>query len=92
MTTNPMIYTGFQAQNLVILGSFSSLLSLSTILSVYLDVTNHFGTNILRKIQLLSKTRGSAGTPARASFKGVVPVLEVKPTKDSRLFVCLHPN
>ena len=25
-------------------------------------------------------------------FKGVVPVLEVKPTKDSRLFVCLHRN
>ena len=69
MTTNPMIYTGFQAQNPVILDSFSSLFIVSTILSVNFDVIKHFGTNIPRKIQLLSKTRSSADMVARVSSK-----------------------
>ena len=69
MTSNPVIYTGFQAQNPVILVSFSSLLSFSTILSIYLDVTKHFGTNILPKIQLSPKCSISRDNVRNSYFK-----------------------
>ena len=59
---------GFHAPNPVILLSFSSLLSFSVIRSEYPSVINHFGSNILLKLQLLSKTRTTAVRPARSSF------------------------
>ena len=65
-----MIYTGFQASNPVILLSFPSLLSFSMILSVYLGVIKHFGTNNQRKIQLSHELQVAVSTVGKEPLKG----------------------